>query len=119
MDYRLYPTESSENYKEMLLDLKTRGLNEVLLFVSDELIGLRHTCLEIYPLATHQSCWVHISRRIGHLVRTKDKGTVLGDLKEIYQTETKEMALSHLVIFKDKYRSHFPKAVKILKIIRV
>lgn len=115
LDYRLYPTESSENYKEMLLDLKTRGLNEVLLFVSDGLAGLRDACLEIYPLATHQSCWVHISRRIGHLVRAKDKGIVLGDLKEIYQSETKELALSQIEVFKDKYRFHYPKAVKVLE----
>jgi len=35
LDYALYPTESCLNYKEMLLDLKTRGLEQVLLFISD------------------------------------------------------------------------------------
>ena len=45
----------------MLLDLKTRELSEVLLFVSDGLAELRDTCLEIYPLAKHQSCWIDIS----------------------------------------------------------
>ena len=114
LNYRLYPTESSENSKEMLLDLKGRGLSEVLLFVSEGLIGLRDACLEKYPNAKHQSCWAHISRRIGHLVRAKDNSIVLGDLKEVYQSETKETALSQIEIFKDKCRSHYPKAIRVL-----
>ena len=41
LDYRLYPTESCENYREMLIDIQERGVKEVLLFVSDGLKGLK------------------------------------------------------------------------------
>ena len=40
LDYRLYPSESSENYREMLEDLKSRGLEEALICVSSGVIGL-------------------------------------------------------------------------------
>jgi len=41
LSYELFPTESPENYKDMLEDLKKRGLNRVLLFVTDGLKGIK------------------------------------------------------------------------------
>ncbi|MCI7238577.1 MAG: transposase, partial [Anaerococcus sp.] len=38
LDYSLFPEESANNYKEMLINLKSRGLENVLLFVSDGLV---------------------------------------------------------------------------------
>ena len=114
LDYRLYPSESSENYREMLEDLKSRGLEEALICVSDGLIGLRDVCLEVFPHTQHQSCWVHLSRRIGHLVRAKDKGVVLNDLKEVYQAKSKNDAYTQLEAFRAKFEKHYPKAVQVL-----
>jgi len=115
LDYRLYPSESSENYREMLNDLKSRGLEEVLICVSDGLIGLSDVCLEVFPQTQHQSCWVHLSRRVGHLVRAKDKAVILNDLKEVYQAKSRNEALTQLEQFKAKYERHYPKAVQVLK----
>ena len=39
-DYAILPSESALNYADMLKSLKTRGLEQVLLFVSDGLVGL-------------------------------------------------------------------------------
>lgn len=41
LSYELFPTESPENYKDMLEDFKKRGLNKVLLFVTDRLKGIK------------------------------------------------------------------------------
>ncbi len=49
LDYALYPAESCHNYKEMLLDLKTRGLDQVLVFISDGLMGLPDAVTDVYP----------------------------------------------------------------------
>ena len=40
LDYAILPSESALNYADMLKSLKTRGLEQVLLFVSDGLVGL-------------------------------------------------------------------------------
>lgn len=53
LDYAIYPTESPANYKEMLLSLRDRGVEQVLLFVTDGLTGLRETCLEVFPKTRH------------------------------------------------------------------
>ena len=51
LDYRLFPSESSEYYREMLRDIHARGVEEVLLFISDGLKELRNVFLEEYPKA--------------------------------------------------------------------
>lgn len=115
LDYRLYPQESSENYKEMLENIKSRGVEEILLFVTDGLIGLANACLEVYPKATHQACWVHVQRGIFRLVRAKDRREILDDLKLIYRAKNGDEATSHLEAFKNRYKNRYPKVIKSLE----
>ena len=77
LDYRLYPQKVASNYTDMLRSLCERGLQEVFLIVSDGLTGIRDACLNIYPKADHQTCWVHIQRNIVNLVRTKDRKEIM------------------------------------------
>ena len=114
LDYRLYPSESSGNYREILKDLKRRGLREVLLFVSDGLKELRNAFLEEFPLSDHQACWVHISRAVNRNIRKKDSKEVLSDLRKIYQAETKEEAQKEYGTFIRKYEKRYPRAVSVL-----
>ena len=109
LDYALYPTESAGNYADMLANLKQRGLKEVLLFVTDGLTGIRDALLRQFPQAQHQSCWVHICRNVGKLVRLKDRKDVLAALKPVYNQETAADAERELDNFIAKYRGKYPK----------
>ena len=109
LDYGLYPTESSANYAEMLHKLQARGLKEVLLFVSDGLIGLPDAVRSVFPKARHQSCWVHLSRTVCRMVRNKDRKEILDDLKKVYTQETAEEARAELERFLDKHSKKYPK----------
>ncbi len=51
LSYVLYPTQGADNYREMLADIKARGAQQVLLFVSDGLTGFRNACKSVYPKA--------------------------------------------------------------------
>ena len=99
LDFALYPTETASNYKDMLLNLRERGMEHVLLFVTDGLSGLCEACLEVFPDAKHQSCWSHIIRNVMKYVRSRDKKTVLNDLKRVYNAETLEAAKNELYDF--------------------
>ena len=44
LEYSVYPTESASNYKDLLSRLQTRGLKDVLLFVTDGLSGIYEDC---------------------------------------------------------------------------
>jgi putative transposase len=114
IDYRIFPQESSENYRDMLLDIQSRGAQEILLFVSDGLTGFKDACTEVYPQAMHQACWVHVQRNIARLVRAKDRKEILDLLKPVYQASNQleaEEALSH---FNLQVSPRYPKVVKLL-----
>lgn len=99
----------------MLIDIQERGVKEVLLFVSDGLKGLKDACLETFPRAQHQACWIHIQRNIGRLVRREDKARVMGDAKQIYQAGSLAEALEAYEIFKRDHRKRYPKVVHLLE----
>lgn len=109
LDYALYPSESAANYEEMLMNLKNRGLEQVLLFVSDGLAGLKEAFTRQFPKAKHQSCWVHLDRTVSRLVRNNDRKTILADLKKVYTQNTSEKADAELNDFLEKYRSKYKK----------
>ena len=62
LDFGLFPNESAAAYREMLRSLQHRGLKQVLLFVSDGLVGLPEAVTDIFPSSKHQSCWTHLIR---------------------------------------------------------
>ena len=115
LDYAIYPSESKENYKEMLVNLKERGLKEVLLFVSDGLKHLKEALLEEFPKAKHQACWLHVSRGIMNKVRAKDNEEVGKDLKEIYRSKDKEEAERIYKDFLEKWEKKYPKVKESLE----
>ena len=99
LDYALYPTESAVNYEEMLQNIKSRGVKQVLLFASDGLEGMRDAVKRQFPDADHQQCWVHLSRTVCRYIRNKDRKEVLGDLKRVYRAESEEEAKAALQEF--------------------
>lgn len=113
IDYQLFPEESSYNYKMMFMDMKERGCEEILMFVSDGLKGIRNACLEAYPAASHQSCWVHLQRSVSRLVRAKDRREIMGLLKPVYTADSKEQAVQLLDDFLDEVKSRYPKVTKV------
>lgn len=115
ISFRLYPTESSENYREMLIDIQSRGVEQVLLFVSDGLRGLTESCLSVFPQARYQPCWVHIQRNVLRLVRASDKAAIASKLKEVYQSSTQQEADLHLKKFIEDIASKYPKIKALLK----
>lgn len=109
LDYALYPTESSYNYKEMLRSLQARGLEQVALFVSDGLIGLPEAVTDVYPRAKHQGCWTHLQRNAMHKVRTSDKAPVADELRRIYSSESRKQAEERLEVFCNTWSKKYPK----------
>lgn len=109
LDYGIFPSESKENYKELLRALKERGLEEVLLFISDGLTGLKACLLEEFPNAKHQACFTHIARGVMNKVRASDKEEVGEDFKKIHQSEEREEAILNYEEFLDKWGYKYPK----------
>ena len=112
--FSIAPTESSYVWKEILQDLKDRGLEEVLLVVTDGLSGINNSIHSIYPNAQFQQCCVHISRNIAHKVRVSDRQEICNDFKLVYQAASKEEAMNQISFMIDKWKKQYPRVVKLL-----
>ena len=97
----------------MLVNLKSRGVKQVLLFASDGLQGMRDAVKRQFPEAEHQQCWVHLSRTVSRYIRQKDRKAVLGDLKKVYQAADAEKARKELEAFLEKYKITYPRLHKV------
>ena len=118
LSYELFPTESPENYKNMLEDLKKRDLNRVLLFVTDGLKEIKEKLKEAFPKAKYQTYWTHVIRNVLLKVRSKDKAEISKDLKAVYQASTKEEEEKNLALFIDKHKEKYPKVTNSLLDVR-
>ena len=114
LGFSLAPTESAYVWKEILQDLKDRGLKEVLLVVTDGLSGINDSIHSIYPNAQFQQCCVHISRNIAHKVRVSDRQEICSDFKLVYQASSKEEANNQIRFMIDKWKKQYPRVVKLL-----
>ncbi|MDV4660856.1 IS256 family transposase [Enterococcus faecium] len=114
LGFSLAPTESAYVWKEILQDLKDRGLKEVLLVVTDGLSGINDSIHSVYPNAQFQQCCVHISRNIAHKVRVSDRQEICEDFKLVYQASSKEEANNQINFMTRKWKKQYPRVVNLL-----
>lgn len=104
--------ESSNGWKEVLRDLYSRGVHEVLLGVFDGLPGLEDAFREAYPKADVQHCVVHKVRSTFPKIRVEHKTDFIEGLKTIYNALDHDCALAAFDTFKAKWNKLYAKEVK-------
>lgn len=109
LDYTVAPHENNNTYLSLLESIKQRGVEDVMLFITDGFLWLDETCRSVFPQAKHQCCWVHIGRNIRNSVRKSDWLTIKEEIKEIYTSETRKEAVHKLGEFLDKWYEKYPK----------
>lgn len=114
LGFTIAPTESAYIWKEVLQDLRKRGLEEVLLVVTDGLSCIEESIHSVYPNAQFQQCCVHVSRNIAHKVRVLDRKEICEDFKLVYQANSKEEALDHIDFMIRKWKKQYPRVVNLL-----
>lgn len=104
--------ESALGWQNILADLYTRGLQQVLLGVFDGLSGLEDAFKAVYPQADVQRCVVHKVRNTLNSVRKKDQFEIAEGLKTIYHSPTREIAELQFNKFKETWAKKYPKEVQ-------
>lgn len=102
-------TESAVVWEEHLQDLKDRGVQEVLEFVSDGLTGLKDAIKRKFPQSLTQRCVVHQVRNTMGNVRNKHKEEMAEDLRTIYRVDKLDQAKTNLEAVKDKWKKYYPR----------
>ncbi len=104
--------ESSAYWMSVLSDLKARGVEDILITVTDNLNGFSSTIESVFPNANKQVCVVHQIRNTTKYVVWKDRKMFTKDMKLIYTAPTREAAEAALEDFDKKWNDKYAYAVK-------
>ncbi len=77
-------------------DLKTRGVNDILIAVTDGLKGMQEALGAVFPATTLQTCIVHLIRNSLDYASWKDRKALAAAIKPIYTAASAEAALAQL-----------------------
>jgi len=108
----LSENEGAKFWLQVLTELKTRGIEQILIACVDGLTGFPDAINTVYPAAKIQLCIVHMVRNSLKYVSWKDYKALTQDLKQIYCSTTEESALAELDKFASSWDSKYPQISK-------
>jgi putative transposase len=107
--------ESTQSWRELLLDVKMRGLDLApKLATADRAMGFWAALREVYPKTREQLCWLHKTARVLNRLPKGVQAKAKSDLHEIWEAETKKEAEDAFDRFEAKYGAKYEKAVETL-----
>lgn len=112
--FRAGAEEDKEGWSCLLQDLRTRGVSEIDLFVTDGHDGLLAAVSALFPVTPRQRCLVHKRRNVMSAIPKREQQEVSTELTGIWKQEKQEDALLNLAAFKAKYQKRYPEAVRSL-----
>ena len=108
--------ESKQSWRELLLDLKNRGLAIApKVAVGDGALGFWAALREVFPETREQRCWVHKTANVLNKMPKSVQPKAKADLHEIWQAETKANAEKAFDAFLEKYQSKYAAACECLQ----
>lgn len=107
--------ESEQSWRELLLDLRRRGLTiSPKLAVGDGALGFWKALPQAYGDTRAQRCWVHKTANILNKLPKGAQKRAKQRIHEIWMAETKEEAEKAFDYFLSAYRAKYPKAAQCL-----
>lgn len=84
------PQESAIGWEMNLRELQQRGVEQVGLFVSDDLSGIGQAIGKVYSQSSQQSCILHFQRNINSHIRKTDRALFSQELKQVFDPDNKD-----------------------------
>ena len=101
-------TEGAKQWLQVVTELKNRGVEDIFIACVDGLKGFPEAIEAVFPKTEVQLCIVHMVRYSLQYVSYKDRKEVAGDLKDIYQSSTREEGELNLENFANKWDKKYP-----------
>ena len=107
--------ENEQAWKDLLEDLKGRGVKEIDLWISDGNQAMLNAITKKFPTSARQCCVVHKMDNVRSLVPTKQQDQIKPELKALFYQKDRHAADQAVAAFIEKYRSIYPTAVACLQ----
>jgi len=108
----LAESESASYWITVLTDLRTRGVEDILITSTDNLKGFTEAITSVFSQSITQICVVHQIRNSMRFVVWKDRPQFVADLKKIYAAPNKNLAAEGLNQLQLKWGKKYPHAIK-------
>lgn len=105
-------SEGAHFWLSVLNDLKTRGVNDILIACIDGLKGFPEAINTAFPKTEVQLCVVHQIRNSLKNVASKNQKEFMVDLKTVYQASSKDTAEYNLLQLEEKWGEKYPMVIK-------
>lgn len=102
--------ESTQSWREVLLKLKSRGMNAPKLAIGDGAMGFWAALEEVYPDARQQRCWMHKTMNVLNCLPKSLQAKAKQALHNIWQAATQAEAEKAFDLFIRTYEAKYPKA---------
>ena len=107
--------ESTQSWREVLLDLKRRGLKQdPKLAVGDGALGFWAALEEVYPTTTAQRCWMHKTGNVLNYLPKSVQEKAKQGIHDIWMAEGREEAEQAFDAFVERFDAKYPKATECL-----
>jgi putative transposase len=107
--------ESEMSWRELLADLKSRGLEEApQLAVGDGALGFWKALSQVYPSTRTQRCWVHKTANVLNALPQNRQESAKHELQQIWMAATRAEANAAFDSFVATYEAKYPKAAACL-----
>jgi transposase-like protein len=107
--------ESTQSWREVLLKLKSRGMNIPELAIGDGAMGFWAALEEVYPESRQQRCWMHKTLNVLNCLPKSVQAKAKQALHDIWQAESRSDAEKAFDLFIETYEPKYPKASKCLQ----
>lgn len=112
--FDVFDTEDNYSWQTFFKDLKTRGLSNVHLVISDAHKSILRAIAKTYPEAAWQRCQVHFMRNILDETPSRFKEGLKTDLRRMFNARTIDEARSVRDELIEEYRPVAPKATDVM-----
>jgi len=89
-------TEGAKFWMKVFNDMKTRGVDDILIAVTDGLKGIGEALGAVFPATTLQTCIVHLIRNSLDYASWKDRKLLAAALRPVYSAASAEAAADAL-----------------------
>jgi putative transposase len=107
--------ESTQSWREVLLKLKSRGMNSPELAIGDGALGFWAALEEVYGETRSQRCWMHKSLNVLNYLPKSVQAKAKQGLHAIWQAQTQVDAEQAFDLFLKTYEPKYPKATLCLQ----
>ena len=107
--------ESEQSWREVLLELQSRGMNQAKLAIGDGALGFWKALQKVFGKTRHQRCWVHKTANVLNKMPKSIQPKAKQHLQDIWMAETRQDAEKALLQFLTTYQDKYPKACECLE----